>query len=259
MTSPTDIPTLHSTLQNDHFAFVPGATMRELLDATLLSDWAAFAASWNDLAPDTYLAASGRHRRRRHATFAANADGEVLPQPHQSHYQSRQYNHLQGDIQRWFEPILPAIASSHSLHRILAFCHEVFGALAPATRHWHIEVHQFRIEAHAGEAGEPTPEGIHRDGVDYVLVLLIDRENIERGTTTIHALDRHLLDSFTLTHPLDAALVEDACVFHGVTAVTALDPQQPAHRDVLVVTFRASAAPVATVNPVGSASGSHRE
>ena len=258
MTSPTNISTLHSTLQNDHFAFVPGATMRDLFGAALLSDWTTFAASWNDLAPDTYLAASGRHRRRRHATFAADADGEVQPRPHQAHYQSRRYNHLQGDIHRWFEPILPAIASSHSLQRILAFCHEVFGALAPATRHWHIEVHQFRIEARAGEAGEPTPEGIHRDGVDYVLVLLIDRQNIESGTTTIHALDRHLLDTFTLTHPLDAALVDDACVLHGVTAVTALDPQQPAHRDVLVVTFRASAAPATAAVSTAGASTDHR-
>ena len=214
--------------------------MHDLLDPAALDDWPAFTASWNDLAPDTYLAASGRHRRRRHATFAAEAAGEVQLQPPQPHYQSRHYNHLQGGIQRWFEPVLPAIANSHSLRRILAFCHETFGALAPATRHWHIEVHQFRIEARAGEAGEPTPEGIHRDGVDYVLVLLIDRENIESGTTTIHALDRRLLDTFTLTHPLDAALVEDARVLHGVTPVTPLDPAQAAHRDVLVVTFRAA-------------------
>jgi hypothetical protein len=74
-----------------------------------------------------------------------------------------------------------------------------------------------------------------------VLVLLIDRENIERGTTTIHATDRNLLGSFTLTHALDAALVDDARVFHGVTAVTPLDPSKPAHRDVLVVTFKAAA------------------
>jgi hypothetical protein len=240
MTSPPDNSDLRATLQLDHFAFVSATTMHDLLGASALDDWPAFAASWNDLAPDTYLAASGRHRRRRHATFAAEAGGAVQAQPHQSHYQSQHYNHLQGGIQRWFEPVLPAIANGHSLQRILAFCHEVFGALAPATRHWHIEVHQFRIEARAGEAGEPTPEGIHRDGVDYVLVLLIDRQNIASGTTTIHALDRHLLDSFTLTHPLDAALVEDACVFHGVTPVTPLDPEQPAHRDVLVVTFRAA-------------------
>jgi hypothetical protein len=28
-------------------------------------------------------------------------------------------------------------------------------------------------------------------------------------------------------------------VFHGVTTVTPLDPLEPAHRDVLVVTFKA--------------------
>jgi hypothetical protein len=241
MTRHPDTSALHDRLQRDGFAFVTAAIMRDLLQAQALSDWPAFAASWNELAPDTYLAASGRHRRRRHATFAADADGGIRREAHQPHYQSLKYNPLQGDLQRWFEPVLPAIADGASLRRILGFCHDCFGALAPATRHWHVEVHQFRIEARADEAGEPTPEGVHRDGVDYVLVLLIERENIERGTTTIHAADRSLLGSFTLTHALDAALVDDARVFHGVTAVTPLDPSKPAHRDVLVVTFKAAA------------------
>lgn len=241
MTPHPDTSALHDRLQRDGFAFVTADIMRDLLQAQALTDWPAFAASWNDLAPDTYLAASGRHRRRRHATFSADAGGGIRREAHQPHYQSLKYNPLQGDIRRWFEPVLPAIADGASLRRILGFCHGCFGALAPATRHWHVEVHQFRIEARADEAGEPTPEGVHRDGVDYVLVLLIDRENIERGTTTIHAADRSLLGSFTLTHALDAALVDDARVFHGVTAVTPVDPSKPAHRDVLVVTFKATA------------------
>jgi hypothetical protein len=41
-----------------------------------------------------------------------------------------------------------------------------------------------------------------------------------------------------LTEPLDAAVTDDNRVYHGVTAVTPLDPAQPGHRDVLVVTFR---------------------
>ncbi len=241
MTPHPDTSALHIRLQRDGFAFVTADIMGGLLGADTLTDWPAFAASWNDLAPDSYLAASGRHRRRRHATFSADADGGIRREAHQPHYQSLKYNPLQGDIQRWFEPVLPAIADGASLRRILGFCHDCFGALAPATRHWHVEVHQFRIEARADEAGEPTPEGVHRDGVDYVLVLLIDRENIERGTTTIHAADRSVLGSFTLTHALDAALVDDPRVFHGVTAVTPLDPSKPAHRDVLVVTFKAPA------------------
>jgi hypothetical protein len=241
MTDHPDTSALHSQLQHDGFAFATADIMRNLLQASALSDWLAFAASWNDLAPDSYLAASGRHRRRRHATFAVAAGGEVKRQPHQPHYQSLQYNHLQGDIQRWFEPVLPAIADGASLRTIVDFCRDCFGALAPDIRRWHVEVHQFRIEARAGEAGEPTPEGVHRDGVDYVLVLLIDRANIESGTTTIHAHDGSLLGSFTLTHALDAALVDDARVCHGVTAVTPLDPSLPAHRDVLVVTFKSAA------------------
>jgi hypothetical protein len=70
--------------------------------------------------------------------------------------------------------------------------------------------------------------------------LMIDRANIESGTTTIHDQEGGLLGSFTLTRALDAALVDDARVCHGVTAVTPIDPLQPAHRDVLVVTFRAA-------------------
>ncbi len=213
--------------------------MRGMLDGASMDDWPAFAASWNDLAPDTYLAATGRRRRRRHATFSIGPEDGLQRESHQPHFQSLQHNPLQGDIQRWFRPISPALADGTSLRRIIEFGHQLFAPLAPDSRHWHVETHQFRIEASAGEAGEPTPEGVHRDGVDYVLVLLIDRQNIESGTTTIHADDGGLLGSFTLTHPLDAALVDDTRVSHGVTAVTAFDPARPAHRDVLVVTFKA--------------------
>jgi len=40
-------------------------------------------------------------------------------------------------------------------------------------------------------------------------VLLVQRRNIDSGTTTIHGLDREPLGAFTLTHPFDAALVDE--------------------------------------------------
>lgn len=230
---------LRARLRDEGFAFVDAAAMRALL-ALPAPAWPAFAASWDRLGPDPYLAAVGRARLRRHATYRASPEG-IRRQPHRAHYQSLTYNPLQGGQERWFEPVEPELADGLCMERILAFCHALFGALAPATPGWHIEVHQFRIEARDGDAGEPTPEGVHRDGVDFVLVLLIDRANIESGTTTIHAPDGALLGSFTLTDPLDAALVDDARVCHGVTAVVPRDPSRPAHRDVLVVTFRATA------------------
>lgn len=234
------IATLRASLARDGFAFLHGGAMRAMLArAGSLDDWESFAASWDDLALDTYMADRGRYRKRRHAVFTATASGAITRETHQPHFQSLEYNPLHGDIERWFAPILPAIGEGPSLRTILEFCRTLFGALAPATRAWRIELHQFRIEARPGEEGRPTPEGAHRDGVDYVLVLLIRRRNIAEGTTTIQsAADRRLLGSFTLTDPFDAALVDDARVFHGVTPVEPLDPALPAYRDVLVVTFR---------------------
>lgn len=213
--------------------------MRALLGLEgTLDDWPAFAASWDALEPDGYLASVGLHRRRRHAVFSTEGGGAPVRDAHQPHYQSRDYNTLQGGIERWFEPMLPAVAESRSLQTILSFCRRIFGDLAPEVARWRIELHQFRIEARPDEPGQPTPEGVHRDGVDFVLVLLVDRHNIRSGTTTIHAADGALLGSFTLAHALDAALVDDRRVFHGVTPVEAQDPAAPSHRDVLVVTFR---------------------
>jgi hypothetical protein len=232
---------LTETIRAEGFAFVHGAEMRALLESRgALADWAAFAGSWDDLGLDTYMADGGRYRKRRHAVFAASLEG-ITRKPAQPHYQSRDYNTLNGGIERWFQPVLPAIAAGPTMTAVLGFCRVLFDRLTPA-RAWHIEVHQFRIEARQGQHGQPTPEGMHRDGVDHVLVLLIGRRNIKSGVTSVHDLTGHALGSFTLTEPLDAALVDDARVMHGVTPVEPVDPAEPGFRDVLVVTFRRAAA-----------------
>jgi hypothetical protein len=221
------------------FAFVHASEMQlELERIGSLEDWSAFVESWNDLHLDTHMADGGRYRRRRHATYSIDADGLLARSAHQAHYQSRNYNALNGGIARWFEPIETRIGSGSCMTTILSWCQRLFSSLSPDTKRWHIEVHQFRIEALPDHVGLPTPEGMHRDGVDHVLVLLVRRENIASGTTSIHDMSRQELGSFTLTDPLDAALVEDERVYHGVTAVHPVDATLPAYRDVLVVTFR---------------------
>jgi hypothetical protein len=228
---------LTNTIGTEGFAFVPGNGTRVLLDQFgSLQDWDAFAASWNDLGLDTYMADGGRYRKRRHAVFGAGPAG-IVRKPHQPHYQSRDYHALNGGIERWFAPVLRETGAGPSMTAILGFCRRLFEGLS-TIRRWHIEVHQFRIEARPGEMGRPTPEGTHRDGVDYVLVLLIDRQNVASGVTSIHGLNGAKLGTFTLAAPLDAALVDDNRVMHGVTPVEPADPAHPGFRDVLVVTFR---------------------
>ncbi len=225
-------------LREQAHVFAHAAEMRGLLEAQgELSDWNTFEESWNDLALDTYMADHGRYRRRRHAVFEATADG-ILQLPHQPHFQALDYNSLNGGIERWFEPIKDVHVSGQSLQTILFFCRDLFSSLASDVKRWQVEVHQFRIEASVDAPGLPTPEGMHRDGVDYVLVLLIKRSNIASGTTMIGSLDGSLSSSFTLIEPFDAALVDDTRAYHGVTAVEPINANLPAYRDVLVVTFR---------------------
>jgi hypothetical protein len=234
----TGLDPLSATMAVEGFAFVHGAEMRTMFaEHGSLADWAEFAVSWDDLGLDTYMADGGRYRKRRHATFGAAAGEPIRRGPHQPHFQSRDYNTLNGGIARWFDPVLPEIAAGPSLTTILAACRALFERLA-ATRDWQVEVHQFRIEARSGVEGRPTPEGMHRDGVDYVLVLLIGRRNIQSGVTTIHDTGGRDLGSFTLAEPFDAAWVDDRRMMHGVTPVEPIDPSRPGFRDVLVVTFR---------------------
>ena len=228
---------LAETVAREGFAFLEGADMRALLQGCgPLTDWDVFAASWDDLGLDTYMADGGRYRKRRHAVFAADAAG-IRRKPHQPHYQSRDYNALNGGIERWFAPVTEGIGAGPSLTTILGLCRALFDRLTPAPT-WHIEVHQFRIEARAAEPGRPTPEGTHQDGVDHVLVLLIGRRNVREGVTTVTDLAGRPLGSFTLAEPFDAALVDDNRVMHGVTPIEPIDPACPGGRDVLVVTFR---------------------
>ena len=230
---------IRAAVERAGYAFVEASDMRTALARFgSLADWPAFADSWNDLEVDTYMGDGGRYRRRRFGVYAAERQGAIVRGPHQPHYQTLDYNTLNGGIERWFKPVTEEIGSGASMRTILEYCRALFGRLVPEATKWHIEVHQFRIEARTGEAGKPTPEGMHRDGVDYVLVLLINRRNIASGTTTVHDLDKRALGSFTLTDPLDAALVDDSRCYHGVTPVQPENPAQPAYRDVLVVTFK---------------------
>ena len=227
-------------MRGQGFAHVGAAAMRDVLEANGLTDWQGFAASWNDLGVDTFMADGGRYRRRRHAALSVDATG-IRRKPHQPHYQSRDYNALNGGLSRWFDPVTEETAAHPALRAILRTCFAVFDACTDPTIRppsWHVELHQFRIEARPGEAGQPTPEGLHRDGVDWVLVLLVQRENVASGETSIHDLQRRRLGSFTLATPMEAALVDDGRVFHGVTAIEPLVADRPAYRDVLVATFR---------------------
>jgi hypothetical protein len=240
-TAALQIVDIVTALSADDFLFIESGQAIELLStiaATPIDSDDEFLDSWNRLEQDQYMADGGKYRKRRHATYAIQNAGEAARlMPYQPHYQTADYNPLNGGVARYFAPILDDLHHSLTLAALLEFGNSIFSQIT-GNHHWHIELHQFRIEARDGKLGKPTPEGVHRDGVDFVIVVMIKRVNIDSGATTIFDPDNRLLGEFTLRETFDMVLVNDRQVYHGVTPITPLDTSTEAFRDVFVITFK---------------------
>lgn len=235
MTSePSDIQTL---VRRDGFDFIPAQQLAGLLGPAALAAWPTLAKTWDQLGEDRFMADGGRYRRRRHAALAVHGDS-IVRKPHQPHFQSRDYNPLNGGVQRWFDPVLDSTLANPAMQAILSTCGRMVADQA-GLRPWHVELHQFRIEPEPGQEASPTPEGLHRDGVDWVFVMLVRRENVAEGVTRIACAGGPDIDRFVLAEPMDAVFLDDHRVRHGVTPIQAVDPGRSAYRDALVITFAA--------------------
>lgn len=205
------------------------------LPAPLLAD---FAASWQRLETDAFMADGGRYRRRRIANFLAlPGRADHIRGLHRPHFQAVVHNTLNGGVDRWFAPVEDATIAHPACAGLLALGREVADNLHPDTP-WFVEMHQFRIEAAAGTPGLPTPEGVHHDGVDVVLIAMLARRNLRGGETRVTDPKGAELARFTLDGLLDLAVMDDRRVMHGVTPVEPADPALPSSRDVLVLTWR---------------------
>lgn len=197
------------------------------------------AATWDDLPPDHYLRDGGRYRYRRHACFVHDTVGGALePAPRRAHWQSTLYNALHGGMERWFEPIDPAVTGSAAFVGLLRCLGATFAAVRAAPR-WFIEAHQFRIDT-AGGIGRPTPEGAHRDGVDFVAIVLLRRDPLRGGETRVfRAGGAGGAQRFTMQQPGETLLLDDTRVIHETTPIQPLDAPSGGVRDTLVLTYRA--------------------
>jgi len=239
MTTPqvpyTDPSRVVEALRSDGYALLSPAVVAGLAGCRL-DELAALAPSWDRLELDNYLKDGGRYRRRRHSCFVD--DGAALTQsPHRAHWQPVEYNALHGGMHRLFVPIEPPTIEQPAWGKLLralgGVCSQVRG---PDT--WYVEAHQFRIDTADG-IGRPTPEGAHRDGVDFVAVILIGRHGIKGGETRVFEANGPKGQRFTMTEPWTLLLLDDAAVIHESTPIQPLG--EHGHRDTLVLTWRKGA------------------
>jgi hypothetical protein len=222
-------------LESDGYALLSPA----LASATLGLDLAALdgvRGSWERLPRDQYLRDGGHYRARRHSCFVQGTGAQLLAVPHRAHWQPTSYNALHGGMQRWFEPIEGGVSEAAAWLQLVNALGELFWQVQPVER-WYIEAHQFRIDT-SGGIGRPTPEGAHRDGVDFVAVVLVARHAVRGGETRVFDAHGSTGVRFTMNEPWSMLLMNDARVIHETTPIQA-EGAGVGQRDTLVLTYRA--------------------
>jgi hypothetical protein len=190
---------------------------------------------WEGLPRDPYLKDGGRYRSRRHASYEIKNQHLNLV-PHRAHWQSVNYNALHGGIERWFEPVQEQLLKHPAWQALLLGLGQALSSLKPVST-WFVEAHQFRIDTTDG-IGRPTPEGAHRDGVDFVAVFLLDRVDIKGGETRIFDASGSAGLRFTLSQPWSLLLMNDERMIHESTPIQPLGNY--GYRDTLVLTYRSN-------------------
>ncbi|GAA0499426.1 MULTISPECIES: 2OG-Fe dioxygenase family protein [Streptomyces] len=205
-------------------------------------DWDKFSQFWENLPLDPYMGDGGTYRRRKYSAISYDvADGGVRVIDQDGFLQSEEINRLNGGITRRFEPVDQALLDTAVFRRMLAHFVARITAdapdgepVAPVRR---INIHQHRIVATDRELGNPTPEGIHRDGVEHIVMMLVARKDITGGVSTLYDNAESPVLTHTLRNPGDYIFVDDRTSKHSVTPVQVAPAAAEGHRDMFFLEF----------------------
>lgn len=187
--------------------------------------WQQLQAEYPQMPPDEFLPDGGSYRFRRYDSFYFHpTSGELLCLPHRDYFQDKTINEVTGGVVRQFAPLTDSIIRNPFLHELIRFDFAQFPMADDLRRDvWQVDVHLIRVLARQHAKGEPTPEGIHRDGAMFVTVHLAELQNVQGGEVSIYDDGKNHLKSFTLQNVMDAYFFHDAVLWHGVKPIAPID------------------------------------
>ncbi len=98
-----------------------------------------------------------------------------------------------------------------------------------------IGVHQIRTTCSSNNYGNPAPEGIHRDGTDFIGIFSVERENVQGGETHLYKFKKDNPVFSKILNAGELLLVNDREFFHFTTPIKPTSSGEGS-RDVFVLT-----------------------
>jgi hypothetical protein len=191
---------------------------------------------FDDLGPDHHHPAEMGGRTRRlaqfHAVFDPKSKSVTINKLKTQRFLQGETNKLTGHIERDFEDVSADMKP---------FVENGFRAidenwsLAEYPAEWMVNVHMVRVHAKPTVRGVPVPEGLHKDGADFVVMGCVARKNVKGGVSQIHEYDDAPPVYGVTLMPGDALVVDDREVFHMVTPLIAEEGE--GHRDMILMGF----------------------
>jgi hypothetical protein len=190
----------------------------------------AILASYDALPVDEYMGHGTRYKKfSQYRLSPAGADSwNFSLLPHRDYTAFKEFNPVGGGIRRSYLPVEVDFTPM----------------LEIGVRHlgldrgedWQVNLHQNRTRAQEGRPGPLTPEGVHHDGHEFVMIAVLRREHVGGGETRLwHPGEPAPLWTCTL-QPGQAVLLDDRALAHDVTDLVSADGQ-PGWRDIFIAAF----------------------
>lgn len=94
-------------------------------------------------------------------------------------------------MKRVFQPMRDEVCSSPMFQELVQRIADMARAVDGRERALEMTVHQASLVARPGAPADNSPEGIHQDGVDYLVsALVVERRNVQGGESRIFAEDK---------------------------------------------------------------------
>jgi hypothetical protein len=203
-------------------------------------DLDALRAAFGGIPTDPYV----ENGTRSKAIIRGHVDARCstfTPSPHGPIYQPPDINSVQGGKVRHY-PELTTAQIEAVAPLILGFARA--NGIGPDDE---LLVQLQRIRATAGDdgrTGKPAEEGLHRDGVNRLAMVVVHRHNIVGGATVLTR--RMSFESIVRAAELQDGqgfTFDDTSLFHYTSEIVAEDPSEPAFRDVVLLTTPTSRVP----------------
>ena len=187
-----------------------------------------FEEFFADLPQDPYI--KGRYRTRRLSRFILSGE-ELIKLPHGYLYQSKDYNRLVGDVKREFAELSDRLIVLDNFQQLI----RAFSDSCKLHPEAEIGVHQIRTTCTPNNFGNPAPEGIHRDGTNFIGIFAVSRNNIQGGATHLYTAKKEKPVFSKVLNPGDLLLVNDREFYHFTTPIKP-ESNEVGTRDVFVLT-----------------------